>query len=268
MLGVAARRGARGLEKSVVYSQPQKNPVPRKIPAFAHALGPALICTRLRFSFDSPREHMGGTSIEYIRSRLEKAGRVDLLGAIERGEISTYAAGEAAGFFKRPPVLGTGSPNEAKRRRHQLSQAAHVERPSELDADKLSSDQRTFLLYGPDDRCGDAFDTEGQVEAAWEKHKERILADYAVGRRPWAWRVFDRPDLPWKGYDRERAINWRAANVLTPEEKVQLEAQWRKDFEVGRDLKSADIPTELVKEWTAERRQQRLARTSTAQCVR
>jgi len=66
---------------------------------------------------------MGGTSIEYIRSRLEKAGRVDLLTAIADGKISTYAAGEAAGFFKRRPVLGTGSPNAAKRRAFALRQA-------------------------------------------------------------------------------------------------------------------------------------------------
>jgi len=65
---------------------------------------------------------MGGTSIEYLRSRLEKAGRVDLLAAIAEGKISAYAAGEAAGFVKRPPVLGTGSPNAAKRRAFALRQ--------------------------------------------------------------------------------------------------------------------------------------------------
>ena len=119
--------------------------------------------------------------------------------------------------------------------------------------DELSSDQRTFLLYGPDDRCGDAFDTEEQVEAAWQRHRERILADYAVGRRPWAWRIFDRPEIPWKGYDRERAINWRAG-VLGTEERIELERQWRRDFEAGRDLKF--IPAELLKAWKAELRPQ------------
>jgi hypothetical protein len=63
---------------------------------------------------------MGGTSIEYLRSRLEKAGRVDLLAAIAEGKISTYAAGEAAGFFKRPTPTGRGSPNVTKRRRFAL----------------------------------------------------------------------------------------------------------------------------------------------------
>jgi len=68
---------------------------------------------------------MGGTSVEYLRGRLEKAGRTDLLAAIDAGKVSTYAAGEAAGFFKRPAVRGTGSPNAAKRRAFALRRAGN-----------------------------------------------------------------------------------------------------------------------------------------------
>jgi hypothetical protein len=62
----------------------------------------------------------GGTSREYLLGRLHKAGRIDLLEAVAGGKISTFAAAEAAGFVHRRPVLGTGSPNAAKRRRFQL----------------------------------------------------------------------------------------------------------------------------------------------------
>jgi hypothetical protein len=120
--------------------------------------------------------------------------------------------------------------------------------------DELSSDQRTFLLYGPDDRCGDAFDSEDEVRAAWEKHKEHLLADYAIGRRPWAWRALDYPHLRWRGFDREQADLWRAG-VLGIAERIALEAMWREDFERGRDLKS--VPRELVRQWKKAQRQQK-----------
>ena len=96
----------------------------------------------------------------------------------------------------------------------------------------------------------DAFPDESAVLAAWEKHREHLLAACPPGRRCWGWRIFDHTGskLPWKGYDRERAINWRAG-VLGAEEKTTLEAQWRRDFEAGRDLKWADVPRELVRQW-------------------
>ena len=67
---------------------------------------------------------MGGTSVSYLLGRLEKAGRTDLLDGIARGRISVYAAGIEAGFLRRKPTLGTGSPNAAKRRRVELQRIA------------------------------------------------------------------------------------------------------------------------------------------------
>ena len=57
----------------------------------------------------------GGTSVEYLQRRLEKAGRFDLLEAIARLEISTYHAAELAGIIRRKPTLGLRD-HEAKRR--------------------------------------------------------------------------------------------------------------------------------------------------------
>jgi hypothetical protein len=121
------------------------------------------------------------------------------------------------------------------------------------DPGELSGRQREFLCYGPRDSYDDAFTDESAVLAAWEQHRQTLLAGYAIGRRPWAWRAIDRPELPWRGYDRERSGLWRAG-ALGAAEKTTLERQWRKDFEAGRDLKWADVPRELIRKWRAERR--------------
>jgi len=121
---------------------------------------------------------------------------------------------------------------------------------------ELSGRQREFLCWGPRDAFDDAFTDEAEVHAAWEQHREALLASCPPGRRPWGWRIFDRPEIRWRGYDFERAINWRA-NVLSLEERATLERQWRGDFFRGRDLKSADVPRELVRRWKAELRRRK-----------
>ena len=62
----------------------------------------------------------GGTSREYLLDRLQRAGRFDLLEGVARGRISVLTAAEAAGFVRRRPITGRGSPNAAKRRRFEL----------------------------------------------------------------------------------------------------------------------------------------------------
>jgi len=68
--------------------------------------------------------------------------------------------------------------------------------------------------------------------------------------------------IPYPGYDLERSILWRA-DVLTAEEKAELERGWRAEFDVAwgkgacarrEHYEWADIPLELVEQWTAERR--------------
>src|SRR5262249_14309097 len=52
-----------------------------------------------------------GTSVAYLRERLERAGRNDLLAAVDARELSMYAAAEAV---RRRAVTGRGSENQAK----------------------------------------------------------------------------------------------------------------------------------------------------------
>jgi hypothetical protein len=59
---------------------------------------------------------MGGTGREYLKGRLRKGGHFALLAAVERGDLSAYAAAEEAGYVTRKPTLETGSQNMLRRR--------------------------------------------------------------------------------------------------------------------------------------------------------
>jgi hypothetical protein len=65
------------------------------------------------------------TSVAYLRKRLADIGRHDLLAAADRGDISTFAAAEAAGLIRtaRSRVTGNGSGNQARRRRWAIARA-------------------------------------------------------------------------------------------------------------------------------------------------
>jgi hypothetical protein len=70
------------------------------------------------------------TSIAYLRQRLIAVGRHDLLEAAEAREISFYAAAEAAGLVTRRETLGTGSPNQGKRRAFAIARITRRRRRS------------------------------------------------------------------------------------------------------------------------------------------
>jgi hypothetical protein len=63
---------------------------------------------------------MGGTSVEYLTSRLRQLGRDDLLEGISAGLISSYAAACEAGIITRKATLGVND-NAAKRRNWALA---------------------------------------------------------------------------------------------------------------------------------------------------
>jgi hypothetical protein len=59
---------------------------------------------------------MGGTSREYLIGRLRKEGHFALVAAVERGDLSAFAAAEECGFVTRRPITGRGSLNMARQR--------------------------------------------------------------------------------------------------------------------------------------------------------
>jgi hypothetical protein len=66
---------------------------------------------------------MGGTSREYLLSRLRKYGHFALVAAVERGDLSAFQAAEHCGYVTRRPIAGGGSENAAKRRAFALHRA-------------------------------------------------------------------------------------------------------------------------------------------------
>ena len=63
------------------------------------------IADNISNSTDKKREHPHGTSKDYTLRRLARAGRNDLLGRIESGELSANKAAIEAGFRRKPTPL-------------------------------------------------------------------------------------------------------------------------------------------------------------------
>jgi hypothetical protein len=70
-----------------------------------------------------PEPKLRGNSAAYLRSRLERDGHVELLTAIDRGELSVFGAACEVGYVTRPIPSGNGSPNARKRREWAIARA-------------------------------------------------------------------------------------------------------------------------------------------------
>ena len=138
---------------------------------------------------------------------------------------------------------------------------------------RLSHAQEMTLHYGPDARW-DAFHSETEYRDAWIRNRDRMLALCRHGRRPAAWWRFEAGDLRYPGYEREQSTLYEAG-LLGEDERTGLLTFWRKEFErahephffhcegPGRIFEGAkarrrhfcwaDIPRELLKEWTRRR---------------
>ena len=139
--------------------------------------------------------------------------------------------------------------------------------------------QAQELWLGPSHH-GSVFSSRAALRRAWLEHGDHIMAVHRqAGKRPQAWWEFESGNLQFNA-DRERSTLWRAG-VLAESEVAELEAYWRQEFErtfepsfgfhsggrVLRDglarrehYKWADIPRELVKAWTSQRRARTIRR--------
>jgi hypothetical protein len=139
---------------------------------------------------------------------------------------------------------------------------------------RLNHDREMVLRYGPDPRWP-AFRSENEYRDAWLRNREKMLAGARHGRRPMAWWRFEAGDLRYPGDETERSMLYQAG-LLGEEELRELVAWWRQAFEKaqapdfwlclgpGRALKGvparrahyrwADIPRELLLQWTREHR--------------
>jgi hypothetical protein len=115
---------------------------------------------------------------------------------------------------------------------------------------QLSADQELDLWLGP--YIPDAFASDDERRAAWFRDRDRVAAlFYRPGRRLMAWWQYEAP-IPWPGLERQASALYEAG-LLGESERLELEAEWRREFARGE---TAEIPRELVKQWKAERRRQ------------
>ncbi|MGO8918026.1 MAG: hypothetical protein ACLQJR_19150 [Stellaceae bacterium] len=142
---------------------------------------------------------------------------------------------------------------------------------------RLTADQEMDLWLGSGPQ-GDPQQFAGAAarRAAWLLHRDRLagVLPSSPGRRAQAWWQYEAP-IPWPGYEAERSALY-AAGLLSEEERTVLETEWRHEFERGCDpgftlslgpdehltgaaarralYRWADIPRQLVRQWTAERK--------------
>jgi hypothetical protein len=89
------------------------------------------------------------------------------------------------------------------------------------------------------------FESKEDRQAAWERHKNFLLAKCRHGFRPTGWWQYDAPTL---GVRRPRDLGYEKATLwehglLSPEEVVTLEREWRKHFD---DANSPDYIGECI----------------------
>jgi hypothetical protein len=117
------------------------------------------------------------------------------------------------------------------------------------------------LIYGPSPAMGSYFDSREALQAAWAAVRDELLGRANPGRRPRAFYEFEF-DGPRPRYDEERSTLWRM-NLLSAEERVVLEVEWKAEFEKARGMGAQerrehlahhDVPPELIEQWKGERR--------------
>src|SRR5215831_455581 len=109
---------------------------------------------------------------------------------------------------------------------------------------KLTHAQTMELWLGPSHN-GSAFASEAHARAMWVHHRDRLMQQWGRhGRRPLGWWAFEAPEkglYRYPGYEHERSTLYEFSDVLSAEERTELEAQWRREFDRsfdGQDRKS------------------------------
>jgi hypothetical protein len=103
------------------------------------------------------------------------------------------------------------------------------------------------------------FTSPQALREAWERHRDECMRHWGChARRPQGWWAFD-TELEYPGYARERSFLWRAG-IFGPEEKLEVEAEWRQAFDAAREMNAHDrrehlafhdVPPELAVKWEA-----------------
>jgi hypothetical protein len=194
-----------------------------------------------------------GTSKQYLVERLRRENQTALLAAVEAGKITALSAAVSLGWVRRPPRMG-GSTHRAKRIQHQLRA---------ITGEGLDAGRMMELWLGPNPSAGSLFGSREELETAWREHRSELMARWGShARRPAAFYEFEW-DGPRPAYAVERSVLWRAPGVLSADERIEVETEWRRDFDATKGMSASerrehldyhDVPSELIAVWEAERK--------------
>jgi len=218
----------------------------------------------------NPETMPTGVRRDYIVRRLQRDGHDDLAQAILAGHVSAYSIAVQLGWTTRAEPIGTDSINASKRRQYRLRTlmnggALPRTGAGDIDSCGLTYSELQELWLGP---CnGSVFDTPEQLRDAWVRGRAVAMRLWATnGRRPQAWWFLGDAaslGLQWPGYHRQQSYLFEH-NALDGEEREQLLAGWRKEFEQACSLGDAaarkahldwaDVPHLLRQRWQAARR--------------
>ena len=142
---------------------------------------------------------------------------------------------------------------------------------SDIDACGLTYTELMELWLGPHPTTGSCFGSREELVAAWAAGRAVVMRLWACGgRRPQAWwHLGDAASLglTWPGYDAEKSYLY-AAGALAEGERVEVEAEWHQAFDQARGKSAkerreayefADIPDELIEQWTPQRKRRLVA---------
>ena len=149
-----------------------------------------------------------------------------------------------------------------------------IAKASDIDSCGLTLSELQELWLGAHPTTGSHFRSREELVAAWEAGRAVVMRLWGShGRRPAGFYEFEF-DGPRPAYNVERSTLWRAG-VLSAEEKAELEAEWKVEFErayapnffhhdgvevlhgepaVQAHLRWADVPRELTRRWAAARK--------------
>jgi hypothetical protein len=189
------------------------------------------------------------------RSCRLRRDHVELHRLVLSGAVTALEAAVAAGFRSPPGRKPKARP---------------------VDPTDITPAEEMELWLGPSHN-GSLFSSAEELREAWIRHRDRLMERWGNrGRRPQAWWEFEAGDLEYPGYDLEQSTLYECG-LLTEAECVQLVERWRQEFERAQDpnfsyclgsaefligdlarkahYKWADIPAELVEEWTAQQKE-------------
>jgi hypothetical protein len=145
--------------------------------------------------------------------------------------------------------------------------------------DCLSLHERWSLTVGD---YGDVFASDDERRAAWQRHRDELLAESRAGRRPAAWWDYDAEIARPNGDDCQEPALYKAG-LLSESELAELMPWWREQYDEAYELsfefctgqdeqrqavwlkgaaakraqyKWAGIPPEIIKRWNSRRRKE------------